>query len=315
MGVVQRRSPRASFARMARAAVAAMLVGCGGGDGELVEPFSPTRQLSFGDESSVITPTGTNYGVNGINPTSGVVDCALNPNWVQLLATSFGMVFPQCNAGGGAAQAVMYAVPGAKAADLPGQIDGHLASSGFSKTDLVTVLVGLNDILEQYALFPAVDQATLEAELRRRGALVAEQVNRIAELDGRVMVATVHDLGFTPFAVAEEAANPGRGALLSALTFAFNARMRATLINDGKRIGIALSDDMVQVVAKDPPTYGYANVTQAVCTVAPPDCTTATLVLGGSAQTWLWASATLLSAGAQVQFGSLASTRAHNNPF
>ena len=212
-----------------------------------------------------------------------MVDCALNPIWIQVLATSFGMVFPQCNAGGVPRRPDVCGA-GAKVADLPGQIDGHLASSGFSTTDLVTVLVGLNDILEQYALFPAVDQATLEAKLRRRGALVAEQVNRIAELDGRVMVSTVPDLGLTPFAVAEEAANPDRAALLSALTFAFNARMRATLINDGKRIGIALSDDMVQVVAKEPPTYGYANTTQAVCTVAPPDCTTATLVPGGSAR-------------------------------
>lgn len=314
MGVMQRRSPRVSCARAAWAGVAAVLLaGCGGGD--LIDPFQPTRQLSFGDETSVITDTGHNYGVNGINGTTGVFDCTLQPNWVQYLASGFGFVFAQCNPSGITPQAVQYAVPGAKAADLATQIDAHLATSGFSDTDLVTILAGTNDILEQYALFPATDEATLQAELRRRGALVAEQVNRIAEMDGRVIVATAPDLGFTPFAASEEAANPGRAALLSRLTFAFNARLRATLINDGRRIGIALSDDMVQVLAKNPAVFGYVNVTQAVCAAAPPDCTTATLVSGGSAATWLWAGATLLSAGAQARLGEIAATRARNNPF
>jgi phospholipase/lecithinase/hemolysin len=292
---------------------AALLAGCGGG--ELVQPFSPARQLSFGDESSALTDTGHNYGVNGINATTGAFDCTLNPNWVQYLASNYGFVFAQCNPGGLTPQAVMYAVAGAKAADLAGQIDAHLAGSSIGKTDLVTIMVGANDILEQYALFPATDEATLDAELRRRGALVAEQVNRIAALEGRTLIATVHDLGYTPFAVAEEAANPGRAALLTRLTAAFNSRMRATLINDGRRTGIVLSDDLVQAIAADPEPYGYVNVTQAACAVAPPDCTTATLVPGGSAGVWLWAGSTLLSASGQLRLGDLAVSRARNNPF
>ena len=50
--------------------------------------------------------------------------------------------------------ALNHAVAGAKVADIATQIDRHLATDGFSGTDLVTVLVGRNDIVEQYRLFP-----------------------------------------------------------------------------------------------------------------------------------------------------------------
>lgn len=302
--------------RRGAAAVAAalLLAGCGGG-GDLIDPFRPTRQLAFGDEISALTADGRNYGVNGLDATSGALDCTVLPNWVQILGRSFGFVFPQCNPDGVAAAGVMYAVPGAKVADVAAQIDAHLATSTFSASDLVTVLVGANDVLEQYALYPGTDEATLTEELRRRGATLAAQIERIAERDGRTIVATVPDLGVTPFAQSEEALEPGRAALLSRLTAAFNARMRANLRNDGRRIGIALADDLVQVLARNPVPFGVANATQSVCAVAPPDCTTATLVANGSATTWLWAAPTLPSAGTQARLGALAETRARNNPF
>jgi hypothetical protein len=292
---------------------ASLLSSCGGGD--LVEPFSPTRQLTFGDESSVLTADGKNYSINGLDAT-GAIDCALHPNWAHFLATDFGFVFPPCNPTGVAATEVtLYAQPGAKVADLVAQIDAHLATSGFGRHDLVTVLVGTHDVLEQYALYPGVDEGTLTAELRRRGSLLAEQVNRIANMDGRIIVSTIPDLGLTPFAGAEEAANPGRAALLGRLSATFNARMRATLINDGRLIGIVLADDLTQVATRNPEVYSMVNVTQAACAVAPPDCTTATLVPGGHPTAWLWAASTQFSPGGHIQLGSAAITRARNNPF
>jgi outer membrane lipase/esterase len=310
----------------ALAAAALLVAGCGGG-GDLVEPFEPTRQLSFGDEYSALADGGRNYGTNGATPADPdddgsddadlVVDCTRQPNWVQQLASAFSMSFAQCLGSRTTAAAVLYAQPGAKVADVKAQIDTHLAASGFGPKDLVTVLVGANDVLEQYARYPAVDEATLIAEVRARGLALAQQVNRIIDLDGRVIVATVPDLGLTPFALAEETANDGRAALLTRLTLAFNARLRANILNDGRRIGLALADELTQAVVRRPGVFGFSNAEKAACAVAPPNCinNTAGLVTGASGTQWLWASATLFSAGGQNRLAAVAIQRARNNPF
>ena len=64
------------------------------------------------------------------------------------------------------------------------------------------------------------------------------------------------------------------------------------------------------------------NTTDAAClTSAPlPTCTTSTLTTdssgtAASASTWVWADNLHLSPGAQSTLGSLAVTRAQNNPF
>jgi outer membrane lipase/esterase len=316
-----------SWACRLRALAAALLVaGCGGG-GDLVEPFEPTRQLSFGDEYSALEDNGRNYGINGATPEDPAndgsddadleVDCTRQPNWVQQLASVFGMSFQQCLGSRTTAAAKLYAAPGAKVADLKTQIDTHLATSGFGPKDLVTVLVGANDVLEQYARYPAVDEATLVAEVRARGLALAQQVNRIVDLDGRVIVATVPDLGLSPFGRAEEAANDGRAALLTRLTLAFNARLRANIVNDGRRVGLALADELTQAAVRRPGLFGFSNAERAACVVAPPNCigNTAGLVAGAGVTQWLWASPTMLSAGGHNRLAAVAIQRARNNPF
>jgi len=102
---------------------------------------------------------------------------------------------------------------------------------------------------------------------------------------------------------------------LTRLTKKFNEAVRLDIVNDGTRIGLVLADEMFQSIATSPAANGFANVTQVVCTTAPPDCTSATLVTGGEAFTWLWASATLISAGGHSRLGNLAESRARINPF
>ena len=95
--------------------------------------------------------------------------------------------------------------------------------------------------------------------------------------------------------------------------------MRATIVNDGRRIGLVLLDEYIQSVVAVVNGGGFTNVVNVVCdtTKAPtlPECTSLTLVSGGSASTWLWADTTHLSSGGQQALGSLASQRAANNPF
>ncbi|KAI1690910.1 hypothetical protein Ddc_24583 [Ditylenchus destructor] len=66
----------------------AMLAACGGG-GQQIAPLPPTRIITFGDETSAIRSDGTKYTVNGVDTTTSVVSCKLNPVWTQSLAAYF----------------------------------------------------------------------------------------------------------------------------------------------------------------------------------------------------------------------------------
>jgi len=311
-----RQSGRALFC----VAVLAALTACGGGGTSQVVTFAPTRVIAFGDETSVITTQGKKYSVNAIDSTTSLLNCQGNPNWVQSLAAGFGMVFAQCNPSNLAApQGLMYAQVGAKVADVQAKIDAHFAISRFGEKDLVAVLVGANDLLELYNQFPAQSQSSLLDAARERGRALAAQINRIANAGGRVLAVTVPDQGLTPFALKEKAnkSDTDRAAFLSSLTTEFNTQMRLNLLEDGRRIGLVLADESIQAIVKYPSAFGFANVSEGACltTISVPDCSTDTLVSGSTGETWLWANDTLLGPGGQTRLGSLALSRARNNPF
>ena len=299
------------------AAAAVVLAACGGG--QQVEPFAPPRVLAFGDEASVIDGVGRKYTVNAVVAGGTALECKTNPNWVQYLASAYGLVFPECNPDAvPAPSSRILAVPGAKVADLQVQIDAFVAGGGsFSAKDLVTIWAGQGDIKALYDSYPGVGEADLVAAAEQAGRVVAGQVNRIAEAGGKVLIATVPDVGLTPFATAEKAAHSDidRAALLSRLSQRLNAKLLIGLIDDGHKIGLLQADSLVQAVVKSPLPNGFFNATESVCTVALPDCTTLTLREGTSGDSYLWADALQFSAGGHKSLGNLASTRAHNNPF
>jgi hypothetical protein len=321
------KSFKQGVSRTARAALAVsslmavlVLSACGGGSGTPIKPFAPTRIVTFGDETSLITAQGQKYSINGVDATTGLVNCAINPNWVQVLASAFAMAFPQCDPNHLAApQGMMLATAGAKVTDVQAAVDKFFTSNALSDTDLVTLLVGQNDVLELYNEFPAQAKDSLLAEAKARGMAAADQVNRLANAGGRVIVATLPDLGLTPFANAETLAHgdTNRAALLTAITTAYNTGLRVELINDGRLIGLVLLDETVQSIVKFPSAYGFSDVVDPAClpNVAVQNCTTRTLFPNASGDTWLWASNLLLGSGAQNRLGSLAVTRARNNPF
>ena len=322
-----------AFRRLPLASVvvttAALLAACGGGS--QVTAFAPTRVLAFGDETSVIEDANNNgngrkYTVNALAADNVTLNCAGNPIWVQYLATQYGLTFPQCNPGAVAAPASrIRAAAGAKVADVKAQIDAQLAADGFNGLDLVTILAGSNDILAQYAQYPGVPEATLVATLEQAGIDLAAQVNRVALAGGKVLIATVPDLGLTPFAVTESAdpaKDSGRAALLTRLTARLNAKLRLNIINDGRKIGLLLADETFQTLVKFPTGYGLVNFTQPACTsAAVRDCTTLTLqpavgsAAAATAASWLWASPLQPGATGHSQLGQLAASRARGNPF
>jgi outer membrane lipase/esterase len=297
----------------------AMLAACGGG-GEQVEKFKPARLIVFGDETSALRPDGTKYTVNGINTTTNALDCSLNTLWVQSLSITFGLVFQECNPDKLATPtAKMYAAAGAKVADIATQVDRQLALDGFNGKDLVTVLAGANDVLELYAQFPAQDAATLGNAAQARGEALAAQVNRIAAAGGKVILSTMQDMGLTPFARKQKAANADtdRAALLTELSRRFNTGLRLKIVNDGRQIGLVLTDETMQSDYRYSSYWGYTNVTDPSClaTSLPPVCTDKTLVTGATAANYFFAGDVLLGPQLHGRIGSIAVSRATNNPF
>lgn len=313
-------------------ALAALLSSCGG---ESLVAFVPSRILSFGDQSSVITTEavparGRKYTINAVNE-DGTINCTANPIWNQVLATAYGRGFPQCPSSLEASAPVsrILAKPGATAGgsgpdDLTEQITRQLAlpaadGGGIGDGDLVSVLIGVNDVVAAYERFEAgASAAEATAQAEAAGTAIALQVNRIAALGGKVIMATVPDVSLTPFGRSKGAEGM---ILLSALTARVNAKLLVNLNNNGRQIGlIELNPYLLNVVAY-PSAYGYDNAVDAAC--IPPDvlnCTTLTLRKGidgvdAGPFSWLWADALQLSPGGHQQLGNLAASRAQNQPF
>lgn len=313
------------------AAASALLAACGGGTSQ-VEPFVPDRIIVFGDENSVIVEDGTHngrkYTVNGVtSDTLPVRDCTLLPNWVQALSDHYGFVFAECNKTGATPKAFMRAKVGAKVDDattgIAPQIAEQSAAGGaFQGKDLVTVMLGANDVIElsDRVVAGTMTDAEAVAEARRRGARLADRVNGLLAAGAKVILSTVPDMGTTPYAINLNKTAAGTVARMSSLSYEFNATLRTSIDQtryDGRNYGLVLSDDQTQTIAKFPGSFGYTNVTDGVCAVALPNCTSATadLVSGGAVATYMWADDRHLTPAMHARIGSLALTRALNNPF
>jgi phospholipase/lecithinase/hemolysin len=308
------------------AASALVLASCGGGTE--VQRFHPTRIVAFGDEASVITTSGLKYTINALvatnNGTGSTIDCTSNPLWIQDVAGAFGLAFQNC--GDLSATGIDLAVPNAKATDIGTQVENFLALAGasrpFSHSDIVTVMAGTHDVLEQYAQYPATPEDTLTGVLKQRADALADTVNQIALSGAPVIVMRIPDVGLTPFGQAQGTDN---AAVLSRLTLAFNTELQLHLINDGHLIGIVFGDSQIQSLVTYASIYGIANTTNPACSQASnitvddtqvlTECTANTLATGATTTSYLWAGNISLSPYGQNQLGQLAASRAINNPF
>jgi outer membrane lipase/esterase len=304
-------------ATLAATVSAGLLASCGGGTTQY-EPFSPKRVLVFGDDTSTLTQTGRNYSVNGIDTATGAVACELEPIWVQSLAALYGFGFDECNPNQSFDnKGRILAFAGAKVDDVATQVEAQVAAGGFRDKDLATVLAGTNDLLEIYARFPSLAEDVLLADARARGRRLALVVNRLVALGAKVIVSDLPDLGTTPFAIAQRNLNTDtdRAALLSRLTTAFNEQLGVNVVLDGRWVGLVQAQLRFQAIQRSPGSFGLANITDVLCTVPLPDCTTATLITDGNPSTFLWADDTHMSPGGQSQLATLALDRARRNPF
>jgi outer membrane lipase/esterase len=295
---------------------AAMLVACGGGTTQQ-EPYVPNRVLVIGDEYSVLTAEGRKFAVNGVKADGSGLDCAAEPLWVQSVAGYYGYTFSECNSTSATTfKAVNRARAKATVADLEKQVDEHLAQGGIQERDLVLALGGANDVMALFARYPAETKESLLGQARASGERMAGVVNRLVALKARVIVSTIPDLGLSPFALVQDLFTPGSAAFLAELSKAFNERLGVKVLLDGRFVGLMQTDLRTQQVSRLPQAYlGMTNASVGVCTVALPNCTTATLLPDTTPAAYFWADGTWFSTGGQAQLATLALERAQRNPF
>ena len=80
-------------------------------------------------------------------------------------------------------------------------------------------------------------------------------MNRITDTGAKVLLATIIDVGVTPFGIAERNghADTDRAALLTPPHGALQRRRcAATIVNDGRVIGLVLLDELVSAIAQVP---------------------------------------------------------------
>jgi phospholipase/lecithinase/hemolysin len=310
MNFEPRRTLRAALAAVATA----MLASCGGGS--LIDDFSPRRVVAFGDEATAMESDGRKYSINAVeSEDEDEPVCSVYPNWAQYVAEWYSLEFDECAAADGSATpSINEAQAGARIADVEAQVDAFIDGGGnFSDSDLVLVMAGANDVIDQFEAYEAGDatESAVIAELRERAEQLAEVVNRIARDDGRVLIATVPHLHRSPYARAKTDAQQD---VIERMVNEFNSRLRTEILNDGHLIGIVRTDIEVARILDSPSSRNVTNTREAACLDPLPNCTANRLVADANVR-YMWADDLRFGPQVQRRFGELAVRRARNNPF
>ncbi|MGY0197364.1 hypothetical protein ACWA7J_20060 [Leptothrix sp. BB-4] len=334
--------PQSLLARVLRSAtvLAVALAGLAGCDSSSrINPYVPTRLMSFGDDLSAVRADGLKVNVNG-------GDCSVNPLWNQQLATAMGLTLPNCPVGG-SSNGVMGAAINAKVADIVAQVATARAANpgAFVSSTLVTLQGGLWDVIEAYNTWKtdATQYNALLAQMVTKGHAMGDLVNSIADNGNgpRVIYGTVPDLGCSPRAYADGLITgsqvcqnqASRTDPLTVFTATFNDALRNRVLNDGRYAGLVIFDDKLRSMTTTTPNplffsiYGLANVTGSLnsssCNTGTPatpttTCTTSTLVTNATSTNWLWAFDVIPGPAFHNQIAAGtggAIFRARNNPF
>lgn len=175
-------------------------------------------------------------------------------------------------------------LPTGAAPPLSVQINAYLAANG-GRADpdaLFVVWGGANDLF--FHLNGVTTQAQFFATAGEQSGLVATLQNAGARY---VLVATMPDVGRTPFGLSQGAAG---SAGISALVQAYNQALFGGLRQSGLRVIPLDVFNFLREISASPSTYGLVNVTAPACgTVASLVCAPGNLVVPGADQSYAFA--------------------------
>ncbi|RZS46829.1 SGNH/GDSL hydrolase family protein [Sphaerotilus mobilis] len=342
-------NPLSRLARAWRTAtvLALALAGLAGCDSSSrIEPYVPTRMMSFGDDLSAVNADGRKYFVNVVD-SSNVVNCSAVSSWNQIVANGFGLTMPGCPVSPATpATGFNGAVAGARVDAIKLQVDARL--NEFVPSTLVTIQGGMWDVLDAYLLAKtATDLQPIYNQIVTKANVLSAAVNSATRQGqgARVVYIAVPDLGLSPLAIQDQAAGScgvrDCRALLTELSARFNSIFRVGIYqevvygpgvtNDGRYAafvdGEGWTRTLVASVLGDSngtknDVYGLDQVTSAACPVVVGGlnddisaCDTADLVAGVSAAAYLWAASVHPGQAWHLQVGTIALARARNNPF
>ena len=316
---------------LAPAGVCAVLLTACGGDTSQVTRFLPDRVLALGDENSVIVNDGSNDGFRyTINDrrSSTAGKCLAAPIVAQAVATHYGYAFAECNPNKLTPKAFIHARAGALIEDPLTGLAAQLASvARLGSTDLMTVMIGTNDLIALYERVQAGGLTGGQAieEAKRLGRSAAAIISGALTTGARALMMTVPDVSLTPYALKAGKTDSNAGSLLYQMSYHFNGSLRTSILpKDGRNFGLVLADDIVAVMQQKPSAYLESpfNVTDAACTTAgvlgcvlSTDSAGTTLVAGATLANHLWASDRHFGPNAHSRIGQQAVARAVNNPF
>lgn len=244
---------------VAACASAALLAACGSGTTE--SALSPSRFVVFGDGFADVGQTGTAYSVN---------DGTIN-NWVQQVASRFGMTVKASAAGG-----YDYARINARITNKPDaagvgttltmteQINTFLAGNTIGGSDVLVLSAGVADVVAQMNAVTAGSQteAQMTANLQQAGKDLGAQVRRLVGLGAKqVIVVGPYTVGRTPWATAI-----GKVDLLSDVSNKFNEALLVSIVDLGANVLYVDAAYYLNLVTGDPGAYSLANATTVVCT-------------------------------------------------
>jgi hypothetical protein len=308
-------------------------------DTTAAQPGTPARDCAAPNGATVTSPTlngyyafdfysSTKLEVESPNQrtTTTAYNCGSTSIWVQVLARAYGRGYTsQCalDTRGGA---ISYAAFGAQTADVIAQIAAHRGE--LNGSTLVTIMVGQNDILAQYAIVrasgnPSTAEAAAIAELQARADRMAAAVKDVIGTGAKVVLSLTPSLNNSPkgVSVSED------GALLSRLVVAYNDRLYVRgLGNVSGRDLVGVNPDSFTNTSTRNTSYVHSTALCNTTGLVKPDDTVTTglepdadanvrfcntsITLNGSTSTYIWADTIHYAPLGHSLIGSVAYNRA-----
>jgi outer membrane lipase/esterase len=250
---------------LAALASALLLAACGGGS--IVDPFTPSRVVVFGDAMADAGQNGSRYTVN---------DGTLNV-WPLYLAAQYGLTVTPSSAGG-----LDYATGNARVRVKPDaagnnatptvkeQIDAFLAGSTIDDGDLIVISAGTSDVIAeaQAVITLAQTEEQMLADIGEAGRALGTQVRRLVNAGAKhIVVAGPYNLGRSPWAVQE-----GQESLLEEASSRFNQQFLVSIVDLGENVLYVDAALFFNQATGNPTVYDLAEdaPTVPVCTSVDP---------------------------------------------